>query len=59
MSERTIFVLRIVGKPGGAGIRAMRFLLKRLLRQYGFRAIDLYEVQVRDRPDDPARTERP
>jgi hypothetical protein len=43
MSERTIFVLRIAGKPGTAGIHALRFLLKRLLRQYGFTCLDIRE----------------
>jgi hypothetical protein len=43
ISERTIFTLRIAGKPGTAGIYALRFLLKRLLRQYGFRCLDIRE----------------
>jgi hypothetical protein len=44
VSERTIFRLRIVaGKPGSAGIRALRFLLKRLLRQYNFTCLDIRE----------------
>jgi hypothetical protein len=43
MSERTIFTLRIASKPGTAGIHALRFLLKRLLRQYGFRCLDIRE----------------
>jgi hypothetical protein len=43
MSERTIFTLRIAGKPGAAGVRALRFLLKRLLRQYHFVCLDLRE----------------
>src|SRR6516164_3640189 len=34
--RRAVFSLRIVGKPGPAGIRDLRALLKRLLRQYGF-----------------------
>jgi hypothetical protein len=40
---RSIFTLRLEGKPGAAGIRALRFLLKRLLRQYGFVALDVCE----------------
>ena len=35
-ARRAVFSLRIVGKPGPAGIRDLRALLKRLLRQYGF-----------------------
>ena len=38
---RAVFPLRIAGKPGTAGIHALRFLLKRLLRQYGFVALDV------------------
>ena len=38
------FVLTIQGKAGAAGIRALRLLLKRLLRQHGLRAIDLREI---------------
>jgi hypothetical protein len=40
---RPIFILRIEGKPGAAGIHALRFLLKRLLRQYGFVCVDIRE----------------
>jgi arginase family enzyme len=40
---RAVFTLRIAGKPGTAGIHALRFLLKRLLRQHGFIALDLRE----------------
>jgi hypothetical protein len=43
MSERTIFTLRIAGKPSTAGVRSLRFLLKRLLRQYGFVCLDIRE----------------
>jgi hypothetical protein len=42
--RRPTFVLRIEGKPGAAGIRALRQLLKVLLRRYGFRCLDLREV---------------
>jgi hypothetical protein len=41
-----IFVLRIEGRPGGDGIRALRLLLKTLLRRYGFRAVDLREIDA-------------
>jgi hypothetical protein len=41
VSERpAVFTLRIAGKPGTAGIHALRFLLKRLLRQHGFVCLD-------------------
>jgi hypothetical protein len=40
---RAVFTLRIAGKPGTAGIHALRFLLKRLLRQHGFVALDVRE----------------
>jgi hypothetical protein len=39
-----IFLLKLEGKPGTAGIRALRLLLKALLRRYGFRAVDLREI---------------
>jgi hypothetical protein len=59
MSERTIFTLRIVaGKPGSAGIRALRFLLKRLLRQYGFTCLDLREDVAPDDVSDDQRRPR-
>jgi hypothetical protein len=51
--HRPIFALKIEGKPGGASIRALRFLLKRLLKQYGFVCRDIREIL--DRPDDPGR----
>jgi hypothetical protein len=50
MSERTIFTLRIAGKPGAAGIRALRFLLKRLLRQYNFVCLDIREEDKASSP---------
>jgi hypothetical protein len=52
--RRPIFILRIEGKPGAAGIHALRAVLKVLLRRYGFRVIDAREIL--DPPDDPART---
>jgi hypothetical protein len=63
--QRSTFVLKIEGRPGAEGIHALRFLLKRLLRQYGFRVIDAREVQVPDPISDgqhcpsSSRTERP
>jgi hypothetical protein len=41
--SRLIFTLRIEGKAGAAGIRALRALLKALLRKYGFRCLDVRE----------------
>jgi hypothetical protein len=38
---RAVFTLRIAGKPGTAGIYALKFLLKR--RQHGFVALDVRE----------------
>jgi len=40
---RVVFTLRIAAKPGTAGIHALKFLLKRLLRQHGFVALDVRE----------------
>jgi hypothetical protein len=42
-NTRAVFTLRIAGKPGTAGIHALKFLLKRLLRQYSFVALDVRE----------------
>jgi hypothetical protein len=41
--HQQIFVLRIACRPGAAGLHALRALLKRLLRQHGFRALDVRE----------------
>jgi hypothetical protein len=35
--------LKIEAKPGRAGINALKFLLKRLARQYGFKCLDARE----------------
>jgi hypothetical protein len=43
---RPIFTLRIEGKPGTADIRALRWLLKTLLRQHGFRCLDVSEGET-------------
>jgi hypothetical protein len=40
---RSVFTLKIEGKPGAAGIHALRGLLKTLLRRYSFKCIDLSE----------------
>jgi hypothetical protein len=47
--RKSIFILRLEGKPG-TGIRALRWLLKRLLRQHGLRCLDAHEesAPVRD-----------
>jgi hypothetical protein len=45
VSER-IFVLRIAGRPGTAGIHALRWLLKRLLRQHELRCLSAHEERV-------------
>ena len=41
---RAVFGLRLVGKPGTAGIHDLRALLKRLLRQHGFVCVDAREL---------------
>jgi hypothetical protein len=43
-ATRPTFVLKLEGRPGTPGIRALRWLLKRLLRQHGLRALDLREL---------------
>jgi hypothetical protein len=42
---RPIFTLRVEGKPGADNIRALRWLLKSLLRQHGFRCLDVSECE--------------
>jgi hypothetical protein len=42
---RRIFLLRLEGRPGTA-IRSLRWLLKTLLRQHGFRCLDATEERV-------------
>jgi hypothetical protein len=37
------FTLPIEGKPGTAGIHALRAILKTLLRRHGFRCLDAWE----------------
>ena len=41
---RSTFVLKIEGKPGAAGIRSLRWLLKTLLRRHGFRCVEVSET---------------
>jgi hypothetical protein len=55
--DRPIFILRIEGKPGAAGIHALRALLKILLRRYGFRVVDAREILDRASPDGRERDE--
>ena len=40
---RQVFVLRIAAPSGAPGLHALRALLKRLLRQHGFRTLDVRE----------------
>ena len=48
-ARRPVFTLRLEGKHGTAGIHALRFLLKRLLRQHGFVALDVREETAPER----------
>jgi hypothetical protein len=43
--QRPTFTLKIEGPPSVIGIRALRALLKILLRRYGFRCLDLREAK--------------
>jgi hypothetical protein len=45
--ERAIFTLRIAGRPGQAGIRDLRALLKILLRRHGFICLHAQEEPAR------------
>ncbi len=41
--HRPTFTLRLEGKPGAAGIRQLRAILKTLLRKYHFRCVHCVE----------------
>jgi hypothetical protein len=45
--RRPTYVLKIEGPPGADSIRHLRALLKRLLRQHHFRAIDVRQIEGR------------
>jgi hypothetical protein len=42
-ADRPTFVLRLEARPGISEIRALRWLLKVLARQHGFRCLDIRE----------------
>jgi hypothetical protein len=52
MKRRPIFILKIEGKPGAAGIHGLRAVLKVLLRKYGFKCLDAHEIPDRETIDD-------
>jgi hypothetical protein len=41
--DRPVFVLRIEGRPGVDNIKSLRWVLKRLLRRYGLKCLDVKE----------------
>jgi hypothetical protein len=41
---RSLFRLTVEGRPGLAGIRGLRWFVKRLARGYGLRVVDLREA---------------
>jgi hypothetical protein len=49
--QRSTFVVMLRPLPGVDGIKALRFVLKRLLRQHGLRCVALHETH--DDADDP------
>jgi hypothetical protein len=44
----TKFVVTLVPQPGIDAIRALRWALKRLLRQYGLRCVSIREQHMED-----------
>jgi hypothetical protein len=44
--RRIIYVLKLRALPGVDAIRALRHVLKRLLRQYGLRCVSVSEEQT-------------
>jgi hypothetical protein len=47
-APRVAYVLRLVAQPGVDAVRALRLLLKRALRSYGLKCVDLREEQIAD-----------
>lgn len=45
----SVFVLTLQARPGVAGVRALKWLLKTLGRQHGFRCLDVREDARRGR----------
>ena len=45
-----ILVLKLQARPGVASVRALRWLLKTLGRQHGFRCLSVEEDKRRGRP---------
>ena len=54
-NRRPIFILKIEGKSGAAGIRSLRWLLKALLRRHGFRCVEVSETVVESESFKPRR----
>jgi hypothetical protein len=52
MTNKTTFVLKIEALPGVDAIRALRWLLKSLLRRHGFRCVDLREESTPSTKED-------
>jgi hypothetical protein len=44
-ARRPTFVLELEARPGGAGIRQLRWLIKQLARGYGLRVVKLREAE--------------
>ena len=47
--DRPIFVLRLRALPGVDPIKALRFVLKSLLRRYGMQAIEVREEEKQEK----------
>jgi hypothetical protein len=46
--DRPVFILKIEGKRGADNIKSLRWVLKRLLRRYGLKCLDVREIGGRD-----------
>jgi hypothetical protein len=42
---KPVYLLKLEGEPGDDGIKALRFLLKVLLRRFGLRCVSIEEVR--------------
>jgi hypothetical protein len=51
MSERVVYVLKLVARPGVDAIRELRLLLKKLLRSHGLRCVSI-EEERKEQPNE-------
>jgi hypothetical protein len=55
--KREIFVLRLAPLPGIDAIKNLRWVLKKLLRQHGFRCVSIKTESVEEENENDEQTE--